>query len=633
VKDNYGGGITTFNNIVNVNEKFYIVVLAPVLDINDGITINGYILIAEYIDDGMAKKIGAILKRDVSLVYNLEKPQIASVSMTDNKEPIINETDSIEAISYYKITSVTGEECYLKLRESLFLRNIATKTIKKYTVLISFIIIVINILIYILMKKIVVKRIVYINDEIKKVTKTKQKNIITSKLKGRDEVNDLANDISNMIISLDESIEKMSYLANYDMVTNIQNRYSINNFMNNLIKEEKEFSIYYIDLDNFKSVNDNLGHTVGDEVLCGVSTILKSFEDECVKVGRVGGDEFIIIREGFRSNDEIIGFGNEFLKALKQTFKHNSYTYHLSGSIGISSYPENGHELETLLKYADIAMYRSKKSFSNKVQIISEDMLDEIEVEGMLSDALIKNQFMVYYQPILNLVSKTIVGAEALVRWNRGGEIILPSKFIAIAKKSGEIAYIDKMVLKEAIRVAKEYRNKGYSLFQISVNISFVLLKSENFIMDLKQMLSSANLEPSAIKIEITEDEIIDDQKSIIEILNEVKKIGVKISLDDFGSGYASFNHIKILPIDTIKIDRSLLLKVDGEDKSKSIIETIINMSHSLGLDVICEGVEEENQLRLLEGIGCDKIQGYYISKPVDKQTFGKLLDIYSLKS
>lgn len=626
VKNNYNGGTSSFNNIFTANGKFYIVVVSPIMEIDDGKTINGYILIAECIDDGMAKKIADILTRDVTLVYELEKPKISKISMTDNKEPIINETDNVEVLSYYKISSVTGEECYLKLKESLFFRNIATKTINRFTIGISFIFIIINIGVFGLIKNIVVKRIVFINDEIKKVTKNKQRNIITSKLRGRDEVNDLANDISDMIISLDESIEKMSLLANYDTVTNIQNRYSINNFMKKLIKGKREFTIYYIDLDNFKSVNDNLGHTMGDDVLCGVAKILKSFENVGVKVGRVGGDEFIIIREGHKTDDEIIAFGNEFLKVLTQRFKYKSYTYNLSGSIGISSYPKHAEELETLLKYADIAMYRSKKSFNEKVQIISEDMLEEIEVEGMLSDAVMRNEFIVYYQPIFNLASKSIVGAEALVRWNRSGGIIPPHKFIPIAKRNGEIAYIDTFVLKDAIRVAKEYRDRGYDGFQVSVNISFILLKNKNFLVDLNGLLIASNLEPSAIKIEITEDEILDDPKYIIGVLNEVKKIGVQVSLDDFGSGYASFNHIKILPIDTIKIDKSLLLKIDGDNKRNSIIESIINMSHSLGLDVICEGVEEEEQLKLLESISCDKIQGFYVSKPVSEKEFEKLL-------
>lgn len=626
VKDIYPGGIDTLDNIFTAKGKFYIGVVSPIFDVDDGKTINGYVLIAECIDDGIAEKIGQVLTRNVSLVYQLQKPEIAKVSMTDNKEPLINETDKVEILSYYKITSVTGENCYLKLKESLLVRINATKTINRFTILVSLVFIIINILIFTSIKNMVVKRIVFINDEIKKVTKNKQRNISTSKLRGRDEVNDLANDISDMIISLDESIEKMSLLANYDTVTNIQNRYSINKFMKKLIKGKREFTIYYIDLDNFKSVNDNLGHTMGDDVLCGVAKILKSFEDVGVKVGRVGGDEFIIIREGYKTDEESISFGNEFLKVLTQRFKYKSYTYNLSGSIGISSYPKHAEELETLLKYADIAMYRSKKSFNEKVQIISEDMLEEIEVEGMLSDAVMHNEFIVYYQPIYNLLSKTIVGAEALVRWNRSGEIIQPHKFISIAKKNGEIAYIDTFVLKNAIRVAKEYRDKGYYGFQVSVNISFILLKNKNFLVDLNGLLIASNLEASAIKIEITEDEILDDPKYIIGVLNEVKKIGVQVSLDDFGSGYASFNHIKILPIDTIKIDKSLLLKIDGDNKRNSIIESIINMSHSLGLDVICEGVEEEEQLKLLESISCDKIQGFYVSKPVSEKEFEKLL-------
>ncbi|MGG7176421.1 EAL domain-containing protein [Clostridium paraputrificum] len=420
--------------------------------------------------------------------------------------------------------------------------------------------------------------------------------------------------------------EEMRYLANYDVLTNLQNRYSLYNYMAQLKEDGEEFTIYFIDLDNFKTLNDTLGHNTGDEVLCTAAQVLISIDNKNITVGRLGGDEFLVVIRGTYNVKEVNEIGKTILNSLNTTFRFKNYSYELKASIGVSTFPNHTDDIETLLKYADIAMYKSKVMGGNKLEIFSTTMLEDIIIETELKEAIENGEFNVYYQPIYNLFTNEIVGAEALIRWMKKGEIIPPYKFIAIAKKTGDITDIDNFVLEEACAFCKKKREMGHKDFQVSVNASYRFLRQPNFIDILKGILSINDLDPSGLKLEITEDEIIDDEAGVVKLLEEIKKLGIKVALDDFGVGYSSFSYIKILPIDTIKIDRSLLLKIEYDPKTLAIITTLIQLAHTLDLDVVAEGVEIEEQLNLLKGLNCDKIQGYLISKPVPKEEFNKIM-------
>lgn len=424
-----------------------------------------------------------------------------------------------------------------------------------------------------------------------------------------------------------KNTEEMSFLANYDVLTNLQNRYSLYKYMSKLKEEGQPFDIYFIDLDNFKSLNDSLGHNSGDEVLCKAAYTLEKLEYDDITVGRLGGDEFLVIKSGGATGEKSRKIGQDILESLNTTFNYKNYTYELKASVGMSSFPNHTDDIETLLKYADIAMYKSKQAGGNKIEIFDEYMLEEILIEAQLKKAIENTEFKIHYQPIYSIDKKKITGAEALVRWMKDGELIAPYKFIPIAKKTGDIYQIDNYVLREACKFCKEKRMNGFEDFQISVNASYRFLKQPDFVEMLKKVLNENELEPSGLKLEITEDEVLDDANGIVALLKKIKKIGVKVALDDFGVGYSSFSYVKILPIDTIKIDRSLLLKIEDDYKTVSIIKTLINLAHTLGLDVVAEGVEIEDQLSLLNELECDKIQGYYISKPVDECEFNNLLN------
>ena len=242
--------------------------------------------------------------------------------------------------------------------------------------------------------------------------------------------------------------------------------------------------------------------------------------------------------------------------------------------------------------------------------------------QDMLESSLENGDLVPYYQPVYDVATEKVIGAEALIRWIKDGEVLKPDKFLAFAKESGGIVEIDNFVLREACKFCNEKRKEGHDLFHISINASSKFLLQNNFLSYLKKILKEFSIKENQLRFEITEDEVLEDIDNIIEILKQVKNLGIKIALDDFGVGYSSFNYIKLLPIDTIKIDRSLLLRVEEEKKTLAIISALIELAHTLDLDVIVEGVEIKEQIELLKSLNCDKIQGFYISEPVSKENF-----------
>jgi diguanylate cyclase (GGDEF)-like protein len=416
--------------------------------------------------------------------------------------------------------------------------------------------------------------------------------------------------------------EEMKHIANYDVLTNIPNRYSLYNDMEKLKANNEPFTIFYMDLDNFKTINDTLGHDVGDEVLCRAAETVQRMGNENFYIGRLGGDEFLIIFRGQHSIEDVKNVGNDIIKELNAVVSYNNYPYKIKPSIGASRFIDDTDNIEVLLKYADVAMYKTKKGGGNNINVFDKSMLDEVMVEVGIKEAIENQELTVYYQPIYNLGRDSIIGAEALVRWHKDSEIIEPSKFIAIAKRTGDIADIDNFVLKEACKFCSKKRNEEVSDFKISVNASYKFLKQPDFMERLNKVLIDTKLDPKALRFEITEDEVIEDMPEIIKILEKVKKLGIEVALDDFGVGYSSFGYIKVLPIDSIKIDKSLILNGEDEGRTMAIVASMIQLAHTLDLDVIAEGVEIQEQLNMLKSLDCDNVQGYLFSKPVPKDSF-----------
>lgn len=421
--------------------------------------------------------------------------------------------------------------------------------------------------------------------------------------------------------------QKIFNLAYYDTLTSLPNRKKLLEEIQTLIDNGNEnFALMFIDLDNFKSINDSLGHDVGDYVLEKTAVRLKQLIDENIIIGRLGGDEFIIVIKNIFHISEAEALANKLYSILKPAIIYKGNELYIGASIGISFYPEDGTTLTQLMRNADTAMYAAKKNGGYSYEIYSRKMNDfaltELIMENNLRKALDNNQIIVYYQPITDLKTLTLLGFEALSRWNQNNKLVPPSQFIPLAKNIGEIANIDNWVLRHACLQCKIWHKQNNTNIYASVNISFKQLKEPSFIKSVMNALEDSELEPNYLNLEITEDVAMEDVELSINVLNKLKAKGVMVSLDDFGTGYSSLSYVNKLPIDLLKIDMSLINALDRDKKNVEIVRAIIVMSHSLGIKVLAEGVERESQLEILKEMDCDRIQGYIISKPIPGSDF-----------
>ena len=421
--------------------------------------------------------------------------------------------------------------------------------------------------------------------------------------------------------------EQIRHHVYYDALTELPNRkMMLENLKMLLESKEKNFAILFIDLDGFKHINDNFGHQVGDKVLKNVATTLKNAIDPHDTISRIGGDEFIIILRDLTSNLYIQKIVGKIQKALEKPFVCDEEYLSVGASIGISIAHEHGEDSDTLIRKADLAMYEVKRNGGYDYAIYSakmeEKVIDKLEIKMKLNNALKNNEFITYYQPIMDLKSMKVLKSEALVRWKQGDRIIPPIEFIPIAKSVGEMISIDNWMLENACIQCKKWNELCLEEISVSVNTSYSQLKQPEFVSLVQNILEDHLLPPKCLSLEITEDEAMEDLETIINILTQFKNMGVKISLDDFGTGYSSLNYVNKLPIDKIKIDRSLIMNLEKDSKNTTIIKSIITMGHSLNIKIVAEGIETEKQLRILKELDCDFIQGYLIGKPMEASDF-----------
>lgn len=426
--------------------------------------------------------------------------------------------------------------------------------------------------------------------------------------------------IINDVTKIKTNSEKMEYLANYDELTSIYNRRKLIKYIEELEKNNIEYNFLFIDLDNFKGLNDSLGHEEGDGILKEVSKILLKFASDNVKIGRLGGDEFVVIKVGKCNESDLKIFANKIIKNLNKKYNFGKFIYHLKLSIGIATFPKDGENSNTIIKHADIAMYNSKLKGGNTVSIFDTSILEAHELENKIKEGIKNREFKAYYQPIYDIEKNRIEGVEALVRWDSNETIIEPDKFIIVAKRNGLMAKIDKFVFVSACRFSKECKEQFGEYISISVNISHSLLMRKEFVEFILTTAERIGVPNKYIKLEITEDEIIGDIKYVVSILEYLRAREIKIALDDFGTGYSSYSYVNILPLDIIKIDRSLIMDIEDNEKNVSIIKSLMELSKILDIEVTCEGIENKNQLEILSGLGCDRIQGYFFSKPISTE-------------
>lgn len=420
------------------------------------------------------------------------------------------------------------------------------------------------------------------------------------------------------------SEEKINNLVYLDPLTGLPNRRLFNDRLDALLRQADErgmnFSLFYMDLDNFKMINDRFGHSIGDLFLKSVTERLQSQISAKDTLSRLGGDEFILLVPNTEYS-KAANRAQEMIAALNEPFHFENEELFTSVSVGISMYPSDGSDSETLIKNADIAMYRAKEEGKNGFQFFTQDMNEVISRKSRLATGLRKGleqgEFSIHYQPQISLATEEIIGVEALLRWNHPNwGSISPGEFIPIAEETGSITKIGEFVLEEACRQNKAWQDAGLSPFRVAVNISARQFAQKDLTQVVSSVLKKTGLDPHYLELELTET-IIQNAESAIATMQELASLGVHLSIDDFGTGYSSLSYLKLFPIDTLKIDQHFTRNIKEDSKDAALVKTIIRMAHDLELNVIAEGVETQEQLEFLKMEQCNQAQGYYFNRPL----------------
>ncbi|MDD2838639.1 MAG: EAL domain-containing protein [Sulfuricurvum sp.] len=429
-----------------------------------------------------------------------------------------------------------------------------------------------------------------------------------------------------------ESERQIHYLANFDGLTGLPNRTQLDLRIKDLIslakRNNREITVMFLDLDHFKDINDSLGHSIGDALLVQAAHRLQSILREEDTLARLGGDEFMILLPniGMSGASQV---GLKLLEAFSKPFHIETHELSIGSSIGIALYPNDGKDFETLYKNADTAMYKAKQGGRNNYCFFTEEMqkssMRNLELSNALRHALERSQLELHYQPQFSAETKTIIGAEALLRWNHPefGNVS-PAEFISIAEENGTILPIGEWVLGTAARQAREWMDQGMSPLIIAVNLSAVQFRSPNLSVIVADILHESGLPPEYLELELTESVAMHDPQRAISVMNDLHEKGIRMSIDDFGTGYSSLSYLKKFNIYKLKIDQSFVRDIHVDPEDKAIVGTIISMAKSLGLRTIAEGVETTEQLDYLHQQGCDEIQGYYYAKPLRADDFAR---------
>lgn len=441
--------------------------------------------------------------------------------------------------------------------------------------------------------------------------------------------------------------EKIRQMAYYDDLTGLPNRHLFKDRLTQVLahadRHKRLAAILFLDLDNFKHINDTLGHNVGDLLLIEVAGRLSG----CVRqsdsitrqqgdegdptVSRMGGDEFVVLIGEVKQAQDAAKVAQRILEMVSQPYMLNGNEIYITTSIGITMYPADGQDIDGLLKNGDAAMYCAKGEGRHTYAFFKQSMnamaIERLTLENDLRKALVRGEFMLYYQPILDIRTRNIVGMEALIRWRHPGRgLVAPGEFISVAEEMGLIVPIGEWVVYAACAQNKIWRSQGLKPIRVSVNFSTQQFRQKDLIRDLSQRIKDSGCDARFLEIEITESIFMDDVETNIQKIHELKEMGIRLALDDFGTGYSSFSYLKNLPLDSIKIDRSFVKDINITMGGTAIIRAIIAMAHILKLDVVAEGVETEQQVSFLLDEGCDFMQGYLLSPPVPAEEASKFL-------
>lgn len=423
---------------------------------------------------------------------------------------------------------------------------------------------------------------------------------------------------------------KMAHLAQHDTLTDLPNRLLLNDRLTQAIalarRRRTQLAVLFIDVDRFKNVNDSLGHLVGDKLLQSLAQRLLTCVRSSDTVSRQGGDEFVVLLADVEHAKAAGYSAAKIIAALAETHHIDGQDLNITLSVGISVFPSDGEDAQTMLKNADAAMYAAKESGRNNYQFFKQRLNDRAverqSLENGLRHALERDELVLHYQPKINLETGEITGVEALIRWRHPVlGLLLPKKFVSIAEDSGLIVPIGQWVLREACRQAKAWQDAGLRPSTIAVNISAVEFRSEHFLVGVRNILSDTGLDPYCLEIELTESVLVQDIESTMAVLHALKAMGVQLAVDDFGTGYSSLSYLRQFPIDTLKIDQSFVQDIGIDSDDATIVSAIIGMGNSLKLRVSAEGVETQEQIAFLRAAHCEEGQGFYFSQALDAKS------------
>lgn len=435
------------------------------------------------------------------------------------------------------------------------------------------------------------------------------------------------------LIMLRQVLTRIENQALHDTLSGLPNRRLFEDRLASSLeraqKNQGKVAVLLLDLDRFKNVNDSLGHSFGDKLLMHVAVKLYEWVAQSDTICRLSGDEFAILLEGFAETHHLQETVEKLVQQFNRPFRLDQQELHFTASIGISVFPYDGQDPETLLRHAETAMFRVKKAGKNHYQFFDQTMADSsrFELEHALRKALEREEFLVYYQPRVSSQGNRIVGMEALLRWHRPNHgIVSPGEFIPLAEETGLIIPIGEWVLRTACFQTKRWLDEGLPPLRVAVNLSAMQFKQGDLVAMIERILSESQLEPQYLELEITESVAMQDVKTATEKLKLLEQMGVEISIDDFGTGYSSLRYLGQFPINTLKIDRSFVREITHNPNHVAIVTAITALGRSLQLKVLAEGVEQDDQLEVLRRIGCQEMQGYYYSPPLPAEQFAALL-------
>ncbi|MBS7528028.1 EAL domain-containing protein [Fusibacter paucivorans] len=422
--------------------------------------------------------------------------------------------------------------------------------------------------------------------------------------------------------------DKILELAYYDSVTHLPNKAKLEDFTNTwLSQHHQKLALIYLDIDNFKMINDAIGHKLGDAFLIQIAERLKTLKPHLQMISRIGGDEFCFVVTQFENRYQLHALSEKILELIRTPWHSNDREFFITGSIGIAIAPDHGNNLDTLLKKADTAMYASKNAGRNQCTLFHEQLhdvvLEYVYLQSNMKRALENEAFTIYYQPQFNIDNNSLKGAEALVRWqDKDLGLISPDRFIGISEKTGFIKPLGLWIIEAVFKDLSAWRHRHYPIIDVSVNLSAVQLHASDFIESVTAIGDRYQIDPTMIIFEITENVAIDGNPAVLHTLETLREKGYRIALDDFGINYSSLSYLKRLPIDIIKLDKTFISQIDKDPLDLAISRSVISLAHEIGLSVVAEGVERISHYNILKELYCDAGQGYLFSRPIDAVSF-----------